>query len=219
MTDSKAHRRELCFWGWGYEDEALSSAEKEHLGHMAGQLGVTGEPLADPKLEEFDLPAPRIAARDKIKDLLSATPYDRITHGYGKSFADLVRMQMRHMPRPPDWVAFPRSEDDLDALRMRDLHEIAHVASEGGQARPLGDVDGVGLREEHDVRPFHSFAGGSEDADAIGTEVRAPEAEVHAQDVAKRAAVPVLRFAKASRRLGRGFIIPGTPGLRFGVRR
>jgi alkyldihydroxyacetonephosphate synthase len=141
VTDSKAHRRELCFWGWGYEDEALSSAEKEHLGHMAGQLGVTGEPLADPKLEEFDLPAPRIAAPDKIKDLLSATPYDRITHGYGKSFADLVRMQMRHMPRPPDWVAFPRSEDDLDALMEFAATSNAALIPFGGGTSVCGGVE------------------------------------------------------------------------------
>ena len=25
-------------------------------------------------------------------------------------------MQMRDMPNPPDWVAFPRSEDDISAL-------------------------------------------------------------------------------------------------------
>ncbi len=111
-----AHRRELCFWGWGYADEALSQVEEEHVARLAAGLGATHIPGQAPTLEDFELPAPRITASDALSPILSATPYDRITHGYGKSFADLVRMQMREMPNPPDWVAFPRNEDDISEL-------------------------------------------------------------------------------------------------------
>jgi len=111
-----AYRRELCFWGWGYADEALSQVEEEHVARLAAGLGATHTPGAAPALKDFDLSAPRVAAPDALSPILSATPYDRITHGYGKSFADLVRMQMREMPNPPDWVAFPRNEDDISAL-------------------------------------------------------------------------------------------------------
>ena len=34
-----AHRRELCFWGWGYADEGLSQVEEEHVARLAAGLG------------------------------------------------------------------------------------------------------------------------------------------------------------------------------------
>ena len=104
MVDTLGHRRELCFWGWGYADAGLSAAEQSHVAQLAGQLGTGATPAPPPRLQEFDLQAPRLKAPDKLAAMLSATPYDRITHGYGKSFADLVRMQGRSMANPPDCV-------------------------------------------------------------------------------------------------------------------
>jgi alkyldihydroxyacetonephosphate synthase len=141
MVDTLAHRKELCFWGWGYTDEALTSAEEQHVATLAGQLGVTHTPAAAPRLDEFDLPAPRIAAPAALAPILSATPYDRITHGYGKSFADLVRMQMREMPNPPDWVAFPRSEDDVTALMDFAADSGAALIPFGGGTSVCGGVE------------------------------------------------------------------------------
>ena len=122
MTATLSHRKELCFWGWGYSDEGLSQAEEEQASRLAAMLGAATKPGAPPVLGDFDLPSPRVAGPNGLSSILSASPYDRITHGYGKSFADLVRMQMREMPNPPDWVAFPRSEDDIlcpDGIRRR----------------------------------------------------------------------------------------------------
>ena len=141
MVDTLAHRKELCFWGWGYTDEALTSAEEQHVATLAGQLGVTHTPAAAPRLDDFDLPAPRIAAPAALASILSATPYDRITHGYGKSFADLVRMQMREMPNPPDWVAFPRSEDDVTALMDFAADSGAALIPFGGGTSVCGGVE------------------------------------------------------------------------------
>ena len=131
MEATLGHRKELCFWGWGYSGAGLTQAEKKHVTQLGEQLGATTIPGAVPQLEEFALRAPRIYAPAALAPILSTTPYDRITHGYGKSFADLVRMQQREMPNPPDYVAFPRSEDDLN-----DLMEFA--ASSGAALIPFG---------------------------------------------------------------------------------
>ena len=141
MSDSLGHRRKLCFWGWGYEDEALTAPEVEHLREMAKMLGVSGDTIAEPQLAEFDLPAPRVAAPAKLARILSDRPYDRITHGYGKSFADLVRLQMRRMPAPPDWVAFPRDEDDLNALMDFAAASGAALVPFGGGTSVCGGVE------------------------------------------------------------------------------
>jgi len=141
MVDTLGHRRELCFWGWGYVDDGLTAAEQSHVAQLAGQLGTGATPAPPPRLQEFDLPAPRIKAPEKLAGMLSATPYDRITHGYGKSFADLVRLQARSMDTPPDWVAFPRSENDIQALMEFAANSRAALIPFGGGTSVCGGVE------------------------------------------------------------------------------
>ncbi len=144
MIATLAQRKELCFWGWGYADEGLTPEEASHVAQLAQGLGVQHKPGSAPRLEEFALAAPRLAAPEALAAVLSSTPYDRITHGYGKSFADLVRMQMRDMPNPPDWVAFPRHEDDISAL-------MDFAASSGAALIPFGGGTSVCGGVEPDV--------------------------------------------------------------------
>ncbi len=141
MALTLAHRKELCFWGWGYSDEGLNQAEEAQMQHLAAGLGATHKPGAAPLLEEFDLSAPRIAIPDTLAAILSATPYDRITHGYGKSFADMVRMQLREMTHPPDWVAFPKSENDISALMDFAESSGAALIPFGGGTSVCGGVE------------------------------------------------------------------------------
>jgi alkyldihydroxyacetonephosphate synthase len=144
MVATLGHRRQLCFWGWGYEDAGLSEAEQTHVVNLATQLGASSAPGATPQLNEFELRAPRIEPPAALAPILSNTPYDRITHGYGKSFADLVRMQQRDMPNPPDYVAFPRTEDDIDRL-------MEFAASSGAALIPFGGGTSVCGGVEPDV--------------------------------------------------------------------
>lgn len=141
MTDTLAHRKKLCFWGWGYADEGLSTAEETQAATVAAMLGSQHKPGAVPALEEFTLPASRLTAPDNLSSILSATPYDRITHGYGKSFADLTRMQMRDMQNPPDLVAFPRGEDDISALMDYAAKHGAALIPFGGGSSVCGGVE------------------------------------------------------------------------------
>jgi alkyldihydroxyacetonephosphate synthase len=141
MTATLSHRKELCFWGWGYTDEALQPAEAGPLAHLAAGLGAGTEPGPAPRLEDFELPAPRVQVPDTLSSILSATPYDRVTHGYGKSFADLVRMQLRQMPCPPDWVAFPRTEQDISALMDFAAGAGAALIPFGGGTSVCGGVE------------------------------------------------------------------------------
>ncbi len=141
MNDSLGHRRKLCFWGWGYEDEALSAEEVGRLRDMAQLLGLSGDALPAPRLGEYHLRPPRLTAPSHLSHILSDRPYDRITHAYGKSFADLVRLQMRQVPAPPDWVAFPRSEDDLFALMDFAAAGDAALVPFGGGTSVCGGVE------------------------------------------------------------------------------
>lgn len=144
MNATLGHRRELRFWGWGYADEELEAAELERLQLLATRLGGGKAAAAVPRLDEYDLAPSRIKPPAKLASILSATPYDRIVHAYGKSFADMVRMLLRQVPQPPDLVAFPRSEEDLA--------ELMEFAATGGAALiPFGGGTSVCGGVETDV--------------------------------------------------------------------
>jgi alkyldihydroxyacetonephosphate synthase len=103
------------FWGWGLEGEGLTASEIEQLGAVfTERLGIDGVRVQEPpRVEELDLPAPRLVAPTSLEPAFSADPYDRAAHTYGRSFRDLVRAFRRDYAHAPDLVAFPRGEDEL----------------------------------------------------------------------------------------------------------
>ena len=115
VAEPSARRK---FWGWGREGEGLSRAELEELGtSLAERFGLDGVRMQQPpQVEELELAAPRLTPPESIATLLSADPYDRAAHTYGRSFRDLVRAFRRDYSRAPDLVAFPRDEQDVAAI-------------------------------------------------------------------------------------------------------
>ena len=103
------------FWGWGLEGDGLAASEIEQLGAVfTERLGIDGVRVQEPpRVEELDLPAPRLAPPASLGHAFSTDPYDRAAHTYGRSFRDLVRAFRRDYAHAPDLVAFPRGEDEL----------------------------------------------------------------------------------------------------------
>jgi alkyldihydroxyacetonephosphate synthase len=147
---SLSRRPQLRFWGWGYVDDGLTAEEAARIRASAARFGATKAEVGPPRESDFDLRAPRIAAPAALAPLMSTSPYDRLTHSYGKSFADVVRMFLRQIPEPPDLVAFPKSEDDVIAIL--DWAGRANVA-----AIPFGGGSSVAGGVEPDVGD--SYAG------------------------------------------------------------
>jgi alkyldihydroxyacetonephosphate synthase len=131
-----ARRRPLRFWGWGYADEGLTPDEEARVRASAARFST--DPLVEikpPTEDEFDLPAPRVSAPVTLAPLCSASRYDRLTHTYGKSYADVARMLMRRAPYPPDLVAFPRTEAQVrSVLDWAGSSNIAVVPFGGGSS-------------------------------------------------------------------------------------
>jgi len=141
-----AHRRRLRFWGWGYADEGLSAAEEARVRVAAARaIGHAPQEGDEPVESDFQLPAPRVAAPAALQAIVSATPYDRLTHALGKSFADVVRMRMRQVPHPPDLVAFPKSRQDVvDILDWAASANLAAIPFGGGSSVAGGVEADVG---------------------------------------------------------------------------
>ncbi len=134
------------FWGWGTLDDGLGAAELEHVHGLLRRLpGGHGTPLPEPREEDFTLAPPRVAAPDSLRAVLSCSRYDRLTHAYGKGFADVARMWMRQVPQAPDWVAFPRDEQQvIDVLDWASRHNLAVVPFGGGTSVVGGVEPAVG---------------------------------------------------------------------------
>lgn len=79
----------------------------------------------------MELRGPRIEAPSSLAPLLSSEVHDRAAHTLGKAYRDVVRGFRGEFPNPPDLVAYPESETDVEAV-------LSWCAEEGLAAIPYG---------------------------------------------------------------------------------
>ena len=141
--------RRLKHWGWGYEDqqpphdevEAAARGLREHLGF--GSAEVEG-PVP---LDDVTLRPPRLDPPEALAAICSSGAHVRASHALGKAYRDVVRGFRGDFPEPPDVVARPQAEADVE--RVLDWCEAAGAAvvpfgggtsvCGGVEARDLGD--------------------------------------------------------------------------------
>ncbi|MFF4960268.1 FAD-binding oxidoreductase [Streptomyces sp. NPDC001222] len=138
---TEARRRK--FWGWGYEDEQPGTAEAQKTADLIRSiLGFGAQHVrTPPAVAELELPAPRLAIPDSLARLLTADPYQRASHAYGKSYRDVVRAFHGDFPHPPDLVAFPCDENDITAVLDWCQEAGAAVIPYGGGTSVVGGVE------------------------------------------------------------------------------
>ena len=146
MTDTKSMRPRRRFWGWGLESDELQPMEVAIVKGLMARVGLAAAELpTPPQASDFSLPAPRVEPPASLADAFSSTAHDRLTHSYGKSFADAVRMWKRELPCPPDWVAFPADEQVVaDILDWAGRENVAVVPYGGGTSVCGGVEPAVG---------------------------------------------------------------------------
>lgn len=109
--------RRRSWWGWGWEDQALSDDQVAKLAlAVTSRLGTDVEVRPAPRLEDLRLREPRTQPPDALAGICSTSTRDRASHTYGKSYRDVVRGFHGHLPQPPDVVAFPAGEADVVAI-------------------------------------------------------------------------------------------------------
>jgi alkyldihydroxyacetonephosphate synthase len=142
--------RRRKFWGWGFEDQQPSAAEVEQAGRAAREhLGFEpAEIEPPPRLDDVELPPPRLEPPASLAGICRTDPYERATHAYGKAYRDLVRAYRARFDHPPDLVAYPA--DERDVVRLLDW-----CAEAGAAAIPFGGgtsvVGGVEPRVPQDA--------------------------------------------------------------------
>ncbi len=133
QTEMAATTRRRKHWGWGYEDEQPSPEEVRAAAQ--GIAPVLGFGSPDPEqpvpIEAVELPEPRVELPPELDEICSADPYDRAAHSYGKAYRDIVRAFRGRFDHPPDVVAFPRDETDVERV-------LEWCESVGAAAIPYG---------------------------------------------------------------------------------
>jgi alkyldihydroxyacetonephosphate synthase len=145
--------RKLKHWGWGYEDQAPSRAEIEQAAAgIRERLGFGGEIEEAVPLERIEVREPRLKPPSDLGDLFTDEEYERVSRALGKAYRDVVRGFRGEFPNPPDLVARPRDESEIEAVLSWAEAEGAAVIPFGGGTSVVGGVEG-----RLDERPFVSL--------------------------------------------------------------
>ena len=133
--------RRLKHWGWGYEDEQLSAEDQRAAAQfLSGRLGFgSTEPAAPAPLPQ--LPPPRLQAPAALAEICFTDDYERALHAYGRSYRDVIRAFRGQFDHPPDVVARPRDESEVQAVLEWALGAGAAVIPFGGGTSVVGGVE------------------------------------------------------------------------------
>jgi alkyldihydroxyacetonephosphate synthase len=136
------NERRLKHWGWGYDDQAPSKEQLlEAAGGIRERLGFGGEPEEAVPLDEVELRGARLKVPSAFGDLFSDDHYERTAHALGKAYRDVVRGFRGEFENPPDLVAFPRDESEIEVVLEWCEAEGAAVVPFGGGTSVVGGVE------------------------------------------------------------------------------
>jgi alkyldihydroxyacetonephosphate synthase len=134
--------RRLKHWGWGYEDQAPTANQlREAAEGIRHRFGFGGEVERPVPLEKVELRKPRLKRPSGFGDLFSDGHYERVSHALGKAYRDVVRGFYGKFENPPDLVAFPKDESEIEAVLSWAEAEGAAVIPFGGGTSVVGGVE------------------------------------------------------------------------------
>jgi alkyldihydroxyacetonephosphate synthase len=138
-------QRRRSHWAWGYEDELAPAGDLAATASLVAATTGLGDPgdLREPvPLERVRLPEPALGEPPAdLAAVCSVTDHDRALHACGQAYRDLVRAFSGDFPHPPDVVAHPRDEADIERLLAWAERVNAAVIPYGGGTSVVGGVE------------------------------------------------------------------------------
>ena len=138
MTTTRRPRR--SFWTWGLQSEEPTDAERaRHAAQLSERFGTEIAAPSIPNVEDLDLRPSRIGIPDAVADFCFTDNYERALHSYSADDKEPSAIQGR-FPNPPDVVAHPRNETELERV-LEWCDSERHVAVPfGGGSSVVGGV-------------------------------------------------------------------------------
>lgn len=133
MTSKTRQKRSI--WTWGLVSEEPSDAQRRrHATQLSKRFGVEIIAQPIPSVESLQLRPPRLKAPSTISDFCYTDNYERALHSYSAN--DKGPAVFGIFLNPPDIVAHPRTENELEAL-------LSWCDSEGHVVIPFGGGSSV----------------------------------------------------------------------------
>ena len=131
------------FWGWGYADYELDSGSvKQFKSLLQMALGIEEfSDLAVPKIDDINLRPPRIVLPDELMEYCTSEKFERASHSYGKSYRDVWRGIHGQYDNPPDYVAYPTTEEQILSLMQFATNNGISLIPFGGGSSVVGGVE------------------------------------------------------------------------------
>ncbi len=105
------------------------------------RFGFGGEVQKPVALREVKLRKARLEAPEGLGDLFSGDHYERVSHALGKAYRDVARGFRGEFENPPDLVAFPKDESEIETVLSWAEAEGAAVIPFGGGTSVVGGVE------------------------------------------------------------------------------
>ena len=122
-----ARNERRSYWTWGYQSDEPSDAERAAQAKKISQrFGRAVAPPPVMPVENATLRAPRLEVPSKLA-WVTSDHVERATHTYGGHPLELLAGLRGEFVNPPDAVAHPRSEDELEAT-LAWCNERGHTA-------------------------------------------------------------------------------------------
>jgi alkyldihydroxyacetonephosphate synthase len=132
----------MSFWAWGLESEEPTEADRQALARqLSERYGVAITPRPIPDLADAELRVPRVTPPDALAEFCFTDTYERARHAGGAHFTDRTRAFNLDFPNPPDVVAHPRTDSELEAV-LSWCHDAGHaVVPYGGGSSVVWGVE------------------------------------------------------------------------------
>ena len=107
--------RKRSFWTWGHvSDEPSLAQRRKAAASIARRTGAQLEPPPVPKLSEIDIRPARLDVPQALRGWVSSGREERLLHTYGGHPLELLAALRGRFDNPPDAVAHPRTEEELE---------------------------------------------------------------------------------------------------------
>lgn len=140
----------MKWWGWGDPNKSFNVDNRPDFWNFVKKITGQSDFYATmpPSLEEIRIPEPRIHAecleelQKHFKSSQIATDKEsRLSHCYGKSFRDLLRIYQNNITSAPDIILYPNTHDDVATIMRIATKYPVTVIPFGGGTNIVGGVE------------------------------------------------------------------------------